>query len=202
VSGTSQSQGQRGTASRIRIGSATASRSIAEFKPASSSDSLVRPPRLRALFASTTVEPDEWTCSSFRSGRSGWRLSSRSRTLHDLPQRSELPRDAYVRWNIVPWAVYAADGHWRPPTDQDLIEAAPALGELLAALPKLRMVICMGAKALTGSMRHITLTDRSTPPLILGVPHPSQRNTRARRSPDSDRERAAGRRRHRRPVNL
>lgn len=101
-------------------------------------------------------------------------------TLHELRQRSGLPRDAYVRWNIVPWAVYAPDGHWRAPTDQDLFQAAPALGDLLAALPELRLVICMGAKALTGFMRHITLTDNLTPPVILGVPHPSQRNTRAR----------------------
>lgn len=101
-------------------------------------------------------------------------------TLHDLRVRSGLPRDAYVRWNIVPWAVYDADGRWRAPTDQNLFEAAPALGELLTALPELRLVICMGAKALSGFMRHITLTDNPTPPLILGVPHPSQRNTRAR----------------------
>jgi uracil-DNA glycosylase len=101
-------------------------------------------------------------------------------TLHELRHRSGLPRGAYVRWNIVPWAVYAPDGHWRAPTDQDLLQASPALGELLAALPQLRLVICMGAKALTGFMRHITLTDNPTPPVILGVPHPSQRNTRAR----------------------
>ena len=101
-------------------------------------------------------------------------------TLHELRHRSGLPRGAYVRWNIVPWAVYAPDGHWRAPTDQDLVQAAPALGELLAALPELRLVICMGAKALTGFMRHITLTDNLTPPVILGVPHPSQRNTRSR----------------------
>jgi hypothetical protein len=80
----------------------------------------------------------------------------------------------------VPWAVYGPDGYWRAPTDQDLFEAAPALGDLLAALPELRLVICMGAKALTGFMRHITLTDNPTPPVILGVPHPLQRNTRAR----------------------
>ena len=80
----------------------------------------------------------------------------------------------------MPWAVYAPDGHWRAPTDQDLLQAAPALGDLLAALPQLRLVICMGAKALTGFMRHITLTDNPTPPVVLGVPHPSQRNTRAR----------------------
>lgn len=101
-------------------------------------------------------------------------------TLHELRQRSGLPRDAYVRWNIVPWAVYDVDECWRAPTDRDLVEAAPALGELLAALPKLRLVICMGAKAFTGFMRHVTLADCPTPPLILGVPHPLQCNTHAR----------------------
>ena len=105
-------------------------------------------------------------------------------TFHQVRERSGLLQRDYVRWNIVPWAVYAKDGRWTAPSSQDLIAAEPALGELLAVLSELQLVVCMGAKALTGFMRHITLVDTHLvevkPPLILGVPHPSQRNTRAR----------------------
>ena len=93
---------------------------------------------------------------------------------------SGLARASYVRWNICPWAVSGPDGHWAAPTDADLAEASPALGELLTALPHLTLTICLGARALAGFMRHLTLTDVPVLPLVLGVPHPSQRNTHAR----------------------
>ena len=101
-------------------------------------------------------------------------------TLWELRRRSGLRRASYLRWNVVPWALHAPDGHWRAPTDDDLRLAAPPLADLVALLPDLQLIICMGAKALSGVMRHITLTGDRPPFLILGVPHPSVRNARAR----------------------
>lgn len=101
-------------------------------------------------------------------------------TLHRLRVASGLSRTDYLRWNIVPWAVYDRHGHWASPNEADLRMARPALQELLALLPDLRLVICMGARALSGFMQQLTLEPPNVLPLVLGVPHPSQRNTHAR----------------------
>ena len=55
--------------------------------------------------------------------------------------------------------------------------ARPALAELIQALPKLRLVIAMGKPACNGLMAHLTAGPIVDPPLVLAVPHPSQRNT-------------------------
>ena len=95
-------------------------------------------------------------------------------------ERTRLPRDAYVRWNIVPWAVCDDSGRPAAPKAPDLARAEPALSELLALLPELMLVVCMGAQAMSGFQRHLTLKVPSRVPLVLGVPHPSQRNAAAR----------------------
>lgn len=83
---------------------------------------------------------------------------------------SGLRRDAYLRWNVVPWALS------HPPTVRDLEEARPALGQLLSALPELRAIVTFGTPALTGVMRYFTLADDARVVPVLAAPHPSPAN--------------------------
>lgn len=94
-------------------------------------------------------------------------------------QASPLTAADCLRWNVVPWAL-GGPGGWRNPRAGDLVEAGPALVEVLALVPGLRVVVPLGTAALTGWMRHLTLHPPAHPVVTLGVPHPSQRNTRAR----------------------
>ena len=100
-----------------------------------------------------------------------------ARTLRRLREEVELPRHGYLKWNIVPWAVHGPDGHWRAPQQTDLVAAHPALAELMQTLPKLRLVIAMGQPACNGLMAYLAAQPILDPPLVLAVPHPSQRNT-------------------------
>jgi hypothetical protein len=102
-----------------------------------------------------------------------------ARALRAARQASSLAASDCLRWNVVPWALTTADG-WRNPRASDLAEAGPALAEVLAMLPGLRVVVPLGAAALTGWMRHLTLQTPAGPVVTLAVPHPSQRNTRSR----------------------
>ncbi|BDZ48634.1 hypothetical protein GCM10025867_08750 [Frondihabitans sucicola] len=83
---------------------------------------------------------------------------------------SGLARDQYLRWNVVPWALH------RSPTVGDLEEARPALGQLLAALTEVRAIVTFGTPALTGVMRHFTLSDDVRVVPVLAAPHPSPAN--------------------------
>jgi len=102
-----------------------------------------------------------------------------ARALRAARQASPLAASDCLRWNVVPWALTTADG-WRNPRSGDLAEAGPALAEVLALVPGLRVVVPFGAAALTGWMRHLTLHPPVSPVVTLAVPHPSQRNTRSR----------------------
>ena len=101
-------------------------------------------------------------------------------TLAAVRTDAGLDRSDYVRWNIVPWPVTGPDGRWGAPRESDLVEATPYLAAVVGALPRLQIVVCMGAKALSGYMRYVTVTPGAPVLPVLGVPHPSQRNTRAR----------------------
>lgn len=100
-----------------------------------------------------------------------------ARTFRRLREEATLPRAGYLKWNIVPWAVHGPDGQWRAPLQSDLAAARPALAQLMQALPNLRLVIAMGQPACNGLMGYLTSQPVIDPPLILAVPHPSQRNT-------------------------
>lgn len=102
-----------------------------------------------------------------------------ARRLRRLRIESGLARDAYVRWNVVPWALHAADGRRRAPTTADLDEAAPTLTALVDALPRLRVTVTFGSAALQGWMRLLTLPNPvAGGDLVptLAVPHPSPAN--------------------------
>lgn len=99
-----------------------------------------------------------------------------ARTFQALRQESGLDRGDYLRWNVVPWALLGEDGRHRPPKVDDLVEAEPALRELVGALPELRVVVTFGAPALTGMMRLLTVEEPPRLLPVLGVPHPSLRN--------------------------
>ena len=103
-----------------------------------------------------------------------------ARTFARLRRHAGLQRSAYLRWNIVPWAVHDRSGAWTAPGVGDLDAAQPALAQLLATLPALELVIVMGQRALAGYMRHVTVSAPERVLPVLATPHPSQRNTRSR----------------------
>lgn len=83
---------------------------------------------------------------------------------------SGLVREQYLRWNVVPWALP------RSPTVSDLEKARPALGQLLDVLTEVRAIVTFGTPALTGVMRHFTLSDNVHVVPVLAAPHPSPAN--------------------------
>ncbi|MFF0905411.1 UNVERIFIED_CONTAM: uracil-DNA glycosylase [Kocuria sp. CPCC 205316] len=99
-----------------------------------------------------------------------------ARTFRALREESGLARGDCLRWNVVPWALRDEGGRQRPPRVEDLVEAGPALRELVGALPELRVVVTFGAPALTGMMRLLTVEEPPRLLPVLGVPHPSLRN--------------------------
>ena len=99
-----------------------------------------------------------------------------ARVFKGLREESGLARGDYLRWNVVPWALRDADGRHRPPRVEDLVEAEPALRELVGSLPELRVVVTFGAPALTGMMRLLTVEYPPRLLPVLGVPHTSLRN--------------------------
>ena len=75
---------------------------------------------------------------------------------------SGLPRDHYLRWNLIPWEI---PGRIRP---ADIEQGRLALGELLELLPALDAVVTYGTVALDGVMRHLSPSrprPRGTAPL-------------------------------------
>lgn len=82
--------------------------------------------------------------------------------------QADIPRDASIVWNAVPWYIGTADRlgqtmarNWR--------EAKPALRQLIALLPALQVVVLMGRKA----ERAEALLQSEFPRLkILKCPHP------------------------------
>lgn len=103
-----------------------------------------------------------------------------ARAFAELRRQSGLARGDYLKWNIVPWAVHAADGHWAAPRESDLAAARPALAQLMGKLRRLRLVITMGQPACAGFMSYLTSGPISDPPVVLAVPHPSPRNARGK----------------------
>lgn len=99
-----------------------------------------------------------------------------ARILKALREESGLARGDYLRWNVVPWALLGEGGRHRPPKVDDLVEAGPALRQLVGALPELRVVVTFGAPALNGAMRLLTVEEPPRLLPVLGVPHPSLRN--------------------------
>jgi len=97
-----------------------------------------------------------------------------NRLLRSRRLAAGLPRSACVKWNAVPWA--SAAPHRAP----DLARAASRLRQVLAHLPRLQVVITFGG---TAAAVLATASTQADPPVLLpalAVPHPSQRNTRAR----------------------
>lgn len=95
-----------------------------------------------------------------------------ARTYRQARIASGLPREQVLRWNVVPWALN------RPARESDLIDAAAHLAELLQLMGQLRVVVCFGAPALQGMMRHLTLDPAARIVPVLAVPHPSPANAR------------------------
>jgi hypothetical protein len=83
---------------------------------------------------------------------------------------SGLARHQYLRWNVIPWAVP------RSPTVTDLEDARPALEQLLGVLVDVRAIVTFGTPALTGVMRHFTLSADVRVVPVLAAPHPSPAN--------------------------
>jgi uracil-DNA glycosylase len=109
--------------------------------------------------------------------------------VHTAHTVTGLSRGDCAHWNIVPWVVYKTDKNgdrtdeWTSPKLPDVDCARPALQQLLTLLPDLQVVITMGDWALKGWSKHLTLSPPDTfpvTPVRLHVPHPSQRNTRAK----------------------
>ncbi|WP_187279886.1 uracil-DNA glycosylase family protein [Quadrisphaera setariae] len=97
-----------------------------------------------------------------------------NRLLRSRRLAAGLPRSACVKWNAVPWA--STTPHRAP----DLARAASRLRQVLAHLPRLQVVITFGG---TAAAVLATASTQADPPVLLpalAVPHPSQRNTRAR----------------------
>lgn len=103
-----------------------------------------------------------------------------AQALREARAAAGLDRGDYLRWNVVPWPLYDGAGHRRSPQVRDLDDARPALAGLLAALPRLQLVVAVGTPALTGVMRLLTLDPDVALVRVLGVPHPSPRNARQR----------------------
>lgn len=83
-----------------------------------------------------------------------------------------LSRRRVLLWNIVPWQLSAE--RVVTPTRQHLLDAVPATLELLTLLPRLRVVVLVGARAEAGWLL------AQVPPIpdvtILTCPHPSPLN--------------------------
>lgn len=94
-----------------------------------------------------------------------------------LEADARLERRRLLHWNIVPW--YVGDGaRIRAVRDQDLDEARSWLGELLALLPHLRVLVVCGKKAQKGWGRYDG--ERPSYLTVLSCPHPSPLNLNSR----------------------
>lgn len=99
--------------------------------------------------------------------------SASSAALRRARDSSGLPRGGYVKWNAVPWTTPDAR---RPSGAADVDEAREALHEFLRTLPELRVLVPLGAVALTAVMRYFTLADAPVIVPVLAAPHPSPAN--------------------------
>lgn len=90
--------------------------------------------------------------------------------LHD----AQLDRNRIVIWNVVPWYLPSADGKsTKNAKPADLVQAEPWLDNLVTLLPRLRLVVPMGAPALSGWMKYLTGSPQRILLPTLAVPHPS-----------------------------
>lgn len=80
-----------------------------------------------------------------------------------------LARTKVLLWNSVPWQL--DDDHVVTPTEQHLLDAAPATLELLSLLPELKVVVLVGSKAEKGWAHVAPQFSRSVQ--VLSCPHPS-----------------------------
>lgn len=95
----------------------------------------------------------------------------------ELENEAGLPRDRALHWNIVPW--YVGEGtKIRAVTKADRLEAAPWLGELLALLSDLRVVVLCGEAAQRGWDEYAG--QRPADLWVVRCPHPSPVNLRTR----------------------
>ena len=119
-----------------------------------------------------------------RAGGSGFcsldNIDGTHRTVRRMLEEVALPRTAVVKWNVVPWAVADAAGQWSAPSRADLVAARDALAQVMALLTRVRLVITMGQPASGGFMAYLTGRTIQRPPVVLAIPHPSQRNTHDR----------------------
>jgi uracil-DNA glycosylase len=92
-----------------------------------------------------------------------------AKNLFELNRLAGIPREYAVIWNIVPW--YIGPGtKIRPAGRKDVAAASPYLAGLLAALPRLEIVVLVGKKAYIAKDQVLGLM----PPVrIVGMPHPS-----------------------------
>jgi uracil-DNA glycosylase len=91
-----------------------------------------------------------------------------------LLHEAGLDRSRIVIWNVVPWYLPSADGRkTKNAKPADLVEAEPWLDKLVNLLPRLRLVVPMGAPALSGWMKYLTGSPQRLLLPTLAVPHPS-----------------------------
>lgn len=96
-----------------------------------------------------------------------------SRALRVARIESGLQRNQYVRWNAIPWIDPEQP---RQAGDTAIELARGALHSLLAALPRLRVIVPLGTVALNATMRYFTLTNVPLIVPVIGAPHPSPAN--------------------------
>ncbi len=91
-----------------------------------------------------------------------------------LLHEARLDRQRIVLWNVVPWYLPSVDGkRTKNAKPADIVEAEPWMEELVSLLPRLKLVVPMGAPALSGWMRYLTSSAERPVLPTLAVPHPS-----------------------------
>lgn len=93
-----------------------------------------------------------------------------AKNLFCMLEEASLSRASTLIWNAVPWDVRAS-GKSRAPREEDLLQARPALVDLLAELKKLEFIILVGGAA---QSLHTWLSPR-TEARLLACHHPSAR---------------------------
>ena len=93
-----------------------------------------------------------------------------ARNLRRFLDGAGLSRRDTVLWNVVPWIVHAPGERNRPVRAAELRAGLETVPELLALLPRLRVVVLAGRKA--DAARPSVATARPTLP-VLAMPHPS-----------------------------
>lgn len=92
-----------------------------------------------------------------------------AKNFFELNRAAGIPRKRTVSWNIVPWYI-GTGARIRAAGRSDIEAGLPALGRLLALLPKLKVVVLIGRKA----ERAARLVSQLRPKVrLLRSPHPS-----------------------------